>query len=255
MKNNSLYITLLFKELKEQFLSSKLIIFVVVFLFFGLMSPISAMFMPDIMAEVSKSQNIVIELPQPTWIDAVGQYIKNLTQMSSFILIIIYMGIISREKETGTIVFLIVKPVPKSTFIIAKYSAVSIAALIGMTIAWLASSFYTFLFFENFNFAAFSLINLMMLVYVMVVLYVTVFFSSVFKSQIFAGIMSFVVYLLFNVLAQIDSLSKILPGGIIEETQNVLISAKVNWSVFIGSLVIMLVCVVSSTIIFRKWEP
>jgi ABC-2 type transport system permease protein len=211
--------------------------------------------MPDIVESISESQNVVIEMPAPTWLDAVGQYIKNLTQMSSFILIIIYMGIISKEKESGTIIFLLVKPVVRSNFIFAKYSAVTIAALFAMLVSFLATSFYISLFFENFDFASFALINLMMFVYVLSVLYITVFFSSIFKSQILAGVCSFVMYLLFNLLAQVESFSKFVPGGIVNQTTNVVNKSDIDITVFFSSLIILVFCVTISSIIFKRWEP
>ena len=62
-------------ELAEQLRSGKLIVLVFVFLFFGLVSPVTAMFMPDIISSISKSQNISIVVPEPTWLDAVTQFV------------------------------------------------------------------------------------------------------------------------------------------------------------------------------------
>lgn len=252
---NSIFITLLLKELKEQIKNSKLIVFVVVFLFFGFMSPISAMFMPDIIASISESQNISIEVPEPTWLDAVGQYIKNLTQMSSFVIILIYMGLISKEKETGTLVFLLVKPVSRSAFIISKFSSVIIAAIISMLAAFLASSCYTFIFFEGFDFGGFAMLNLIMILYVISVLFMTLMFSTIFKSQIIAGVFSFASFILLNLFAQIDSISKFLPTGLVQQANNALVGNPVSGINIIFSFLFMILCVVISLLSFRKWEP
>ncbi len=112
MKNSAFYI-LLKKEVRELFRSGKAIVFVVVFLFFGLLSPIAAKYLPAIIGSIGETQKIQIIIPEPSWLDAVAQYIKNLTQLCTFIIIIIFMGIVSREKESGTAVFLLVKPVSR----------------------------------------------------------------------------------------------------------------------------------------------
>jgi len=253
--NKKLFFILLKKELREQLRNSKLLVVLAVFFFFGIVSPITAMFMPDIIAGISDSQNIQIEIPEPVWQDAVSQYLKNITQMGSFILIIVFMGIVSKEKESGSLIFLIVKPVSRSVFLHAKYSSVAITALAGMLIAYLSSSFYTFLFFDRFDLLAFSKINLMMFEYVLSVLVITVFFSSLFKSQILAGVLSFASYLIFNLLSQVESLGKFLPGGILTQTNNVLSESPIDYTVFVSSLAIMILCIFISSIVFKRWEP
>jgi ABC-2 type transport system permease protein len=250
-----MYLTLLTKELVEQVKNGKLIIFVFVFGFFGLLSPISAKFMPDIIASFTETQNIQIIVPEPTWIDAVGQYIKNLTQMCVFIVILIYMGIISREKETGTLVFLLVKPVKRSTFILAKFSSVAIGAVISMIGSFIAASAFSYFFFQGFDVIGFAKLNLIMLLYLINILFITVLFSSIFKSQIMAGVMSFGAFLVLSLLAQVNAVSKFLPSGLLAETNNAIIGNPISPGVIISSFVVIIMSVALSIVLFRKWEP
>jgi ABC-2 type transport system permease protein len=123
---NKILIALLKKEMKELFRSGKLIVFAAVFLFFGLLSPIAAKYLPQIISSIGGMENIQIKIPEPTWLDAVAQYVKNLTQLCTFIVIVIFMGYVAREKESGTAVFLLVKPVPRGSFLAAKFISASL---------------------------------------------------------------------------------------------------------------------------------
>ncbi len=252
--NKNLLFPLLKNELAEQLRSGKLIVLVFVFLFFGLVSPVTAMFMPDIISSISKSQNISIVVPEPTWLDAVTQYVKNLSQMISFVLIIVYMGIIAREKENGILVFLLVKPVKRSSYIFSKYISVTIAAVLGMSASFAACSFYTYLFFDGFLLTNFVYLNLLIFLNIISTLFMVVFFSSLFKSQILAGVMSFVAYLVFSIGSQLKELSEFLPSGLLIQGNNAVLGAKVSITPVIATIVLCMLCVVISQILFRKWE-
>ncbi len=251
---NSAFFSLLKNELAEQFRSGKLIVIGFLFLFFGLVSPITAMFMPEIIGSISKSQNISIVVPEPTWLDAVTQYVKNLSQMSSFILIIVYMGIIAREKENGILVFLLVKPVKRSSYIFSKYLSVTIAAILGMTASFTAATFYTFLFFEGFQLSNFLILNLLLLLNIVSTLFIVVLFSSLFKSQIVAGVLSFAVYLIFSLGAQIREISKFLPSGLLTEGNNAVAGTTLSFVPVFATVMLCFLCVALSQISFRRWE-
>lgn len=254
MKFN-IFICLLKKEIKEQFKSSRIIVFAAVFMFFGFLSPIGAKYTPQIIESISESQNISISIPDPTWYDAIAQYLKNLTQMGAFVLILVYMGLISREKESGTVLFLLVKPVTRSSFIIAKFASVSIAAIISMIISFIAASLYTYLFFDGFNIQAFAILNVFMLLYVFAVLFLTLLFSTIFKSQIISGIMSFALFLLISLFGQLESISQYLPSAMITESNNVIMGEPIATIPFVSIAVFLSLCLVISLRVFNKWEP
>ncbi|HOZ30670.1 MAG TPA: ABC transporter permease subunit [Bacteroidales bacterium] len=245
---------LLKNEIAEQFRSRKLIVVIVVFFIFGLLSPITAMFMPDIISSVSESQNIKIEVPPPTWTDAVVQYIKNMTQIITFVLIIVYMGIVAREKENGILVFLLVKPVKRTAIILSKYISVLLVATTAILVSFVVSAFYTILFFDGFVIQDFLLQNLFILFNIISTLFIVVLFSSVFKSQIVAGILSFVAYLLISLTSQLDRVSEYLPSGLIAQCNNIMQGEDLSFIPIVGSIVFMILCVVISIISFRKWE-
>jgi ABC-2 type transport system permease protein len=252
--NKNIFFTLFKNEMAEQFRSRKLVVMIFVFVFFGILSPVTAMFMPDIIGSISESQNIKIIVPEPTWLDAVAQYLKNLSQMGSFILIIVYMGIVAKEKENGIMVFLFVKPLSRKAYVLSKYAAATTSALISMGAAFAFSAFYTALFFDGFDFLAFTSLNLLMLLNIITIMFMVIMFSSLLKSQIVAGVLSFVVYLVISLVAQIGKLGEFLPSGLITEANRVIVGIPINYSSVFASIIICIFCVFISVRSIKKWE-
>jgi ABC-2 type transport system permease protein len=72
---------------------------------------------------------LVKAMPKPSYLDAYGQWIKNLSQIGLFAIIIIYGGLISAERKSGTAILVLTKPLSRTSFVIAK-AAVHAAFLV-----------------------------------------------------------------------------------------------------------------------------
>jgi ABC-2 type transport system permease protein len=113
-----------------------------ILLFFALTGPLTAKFTREIVAAAGGSQMsaIVKAIPTPTYLDSYAQWIKNLSQIALFAIIIIYGGIVSAERKSGTAVLVLTKPVSRTAFVVAKalvHSAfVSLTVLAGTLITW-----------------------------------------------------------------------------------------------------------------------
>jgi len=247
-------ITLLRKEYLENIRNHKLLSVLLIFSFFGIVSPLSAYYIPDIVSYFTKSQNITIEIPPPTYKDALFQYIKNISQMCVFILILMYMGIVSNEKDKGTAVFVLVKPVLRSHFITAKYiSVISICAL-----ALCASAFftalYTQIFFGYFAYTIFFIQNVLILLYLITILSITLMFSTIFKSQIISGILSFLVWISFTLISQFGKAGIFSPDFLIQNASFVSSLNDLNEKTIFSSIIIIIFTFGIAVLSFRKWE-
>ena len=240
--------------MKELFRSGKLIVFAAVFLFFGLLSPVTAKYLPQIIASIGGMENIQIRIPEPTWLDAVAQYVKNLTQLCTFIVIVIFMGVVVREKESGTAVFLLVKPVPRGSFLAAKFISAILALFISLFIAFVAAAFYTILFFDGFSLAAFARLNLMMFLYLGCIICMTVMFSTIMRSMLLAGIFSFLGWMLLALISQFGSFGKFSPSFLISQSNTLMTGGNVSWQPVAGAFVFIVFTVALSWSLFRKWE-
>jgi ABC-2 type transport system permease protein len=92
-------------------------------LFFAFSGPAMAKWTPQILQSVAgMPADAVIKLlgHEPNVFDSYAQWIKNLSQVVFFALVIIYAGVISSERKSGTAVLVLTKPVSRSAFVLAK---------------------------------------------------------------------------------------------------------------------------------------
>ena len=105
-------------------------------LFFALSGPLTAKFTPEILKAVGGGEVAALlkVMPKPSYLDAYGQWIKNLSQIGLFAIIIIYGGLISSERKTGTAVLVLTKPLSRTSYVVAKAAvhAAFVAASVGV---------------------------------------------------------------------------------------------------------------------------
>ncbi len=127
----NVFLVLVRKELMEQARTYKAAIMLSVFAMFGMLSPLLAKIMPDVLA----SAGLAISLPEPSWLDAYAQLFKNTTQMGLIVMLLVFSGTVSLEVSKGTLINVLSKGVSRGTVIIAKY----VAALLLWTASYFAS--------------------------------------------------------------------------------------------------------------------
>lgn len=119
------------KELLESWRTHRLLILTVVFLIFGILSPLIAKLMPELLK--GGLGGIKVAVPKPTSLDAWTQYYKNITQMGIYVFALMLGGCVSQEIQQGTLVNLVTKGLPRWTVIVGK-------AIVGMLLwIWITS--------------------------------------------------------------------------------------------------------------------
>jgi ABC-2 type transport system permease protein len=108
-----------------------------ILLLFAVSAPFLARFTPELVTALAGDQLGGLTLPPGTDLDSYGQWIKNLTQITLFALIIIEGGIVSTEVTTGTAILVLTKPVSRSAFVVAKALVQSIFLVVALAIATL----------------------------------------------------------------------------------------------------------------------
>jgi len=81
-----------------------------ILLFFALTGPFIARFTPEIITAVAGAQLGGVVLPPATYVDAYAGWVKNLSQIGLFAVIIIYGSIVSGEVRSGTAALVLTKP-------------------------------------------------------------------------------------------------------------------------------------------------
>ncbi|PJJ63293.1 ABC transporter permease [Compostimonas suwonensis] len=111
-----------------------------IILFFAISSPLLARYTPEILGAVGGDQFEAIALPPASYVDAYAQWIKNLSQIFLFALIIIYGGIVSSETSSGTAILVLTKPMSRGAFVAVKAVVhtvfLAVLVIIGALVTW-----------------------------------------------------------------------------------------------------------------------
>ena len=129
------FVAFLRKELLEYTRTYKLFIMLAVFTIFGIMNPLTAKLLPDILGGLM-TDGIVITLPTPSALDSWAQFFKNATQICLIVTALVFSGVLSSELSRGTLINMLTKGLSRAAVILAKYS--------GMVLIWTASIWLCF---------------------------------------------------------------------------------------------------------------
>lgn len=252
--NRHPFTILLGKELIGLVRSRKLLIGLAVFVFFSLVSPLTARYMPEIIGMVGNTQGITIQLQEPVYTDSLVQLVNNLGQIGLFVLIFLIMGIVVQEKEEGAAAFLLVKPISRTGYMMAKFTAIAIFVASLLTVAYAICGLYTGLLFGVYPWRVLLGVCATLLVYILSILSVTLLMSTVSKSQAAAGVLSLVVWVFLSLLSKWQGPGAFLFGSLLSETQGQIFSMPVDWRPYFGAVVLIVGSVAAAVGAFRRWE-
>lgn len=176
---------LLKKEILEQIRTHRLLIVGAVFLLFGLITPLTLKYLPEIIRLAG--EQIPLEIPPPTAVQSLVEYAGTIGQTGILITVLIAMGSIAGELRNGSAVLTLSKPVSRTAFVTSKLIAMSITFLISLIVASLFCYGYTIWLIGPGDALSFIGLNLLLSVFLVFCLAVTLLFSSLFKSSLAAG--------------------------------------------------------------------
>jgi len=119
------------KEFTESIRTYRLVVLLAVLVFFGILSPLTAKLLPEILGAIDLGDGMVITLPEPSAMDSWAQFFSNIGQMGMLALIISFSGITANEISRGTLVNLLTKGMPRHTVLISKFFTASALWTVG----------------------------------------------------------------------------------------------------------------------------
>ena len=236
---------LLKKEILEARRTSRLLVTLVVFFVVGLISPILAKYTPLILRSIPDlPAGLANVIPEPTVLDAIVQYVKNISQFGILLVILFGMGSVAQEKERGTAAMLLTKPVRRSQVILAKWLAAILIMLGGLAASAVACLVYTGILFQWLPIQAYLILNWFMAVFLGVYLTVSILASSLARSQSMAAAGAFGGLVILLVFSSIPRLSNYLPGQLINWGSELMFgggkAARGALAVSLGLIIVML---------------
>jgi len=243
------------KEWLELWRTYRLLTLGVVLVVFGLLSPLIAKYTPEIIKQIPNGEAIAQLIPTPTLMDAVTQYIKNIGQFGVILALLLTMGAVAQEKDKGTAAMMLVKPLPRVTFLTAKFTALALMFTVTTAIASAACYYYTWLLFGALDVPHWLALNGLMLVYMLVYVALTLFCSVVTKSQAAAGGLALSLLFILGIAGAIPGVNEILPGQLLAWGAGLMAGkADAFWPALWVSVGIIAVALTGAKLIFEKQE-
>ena len=232
---------LLKKELLEQLKTYKLYIIGSIFLFFGFSTPLMLKYLPEILELAG--EDIIIDIPPPTAVQALGEYSGTIIQVGILIAVLMAMGAIAQERSKGTAMITLSKPVSRGSFVTAKLTALSTSFVIALIAGSTACYLYTIMLIEDINVSCFLGQNLLMILFFIFCISVTLFFSSLFRNQLAAGGIALAVLIGQAVATQLPWVGDFIPGQLTSWGSHLVSGdAESAWGAVAVSVVLILLC-------------
>jgi len=206
------------KEFTENLRTKKLLVLVCVFVFIAMLSVLTARFMVEIFTALLSAEGsaISIEVPPPVWTDSYAQLYNNLTEMGIIAFVMLFMGVILREKSTGTIDLIQAKGLSPTILVLAKFSVAAVISLGALLIAVLVAYVYTLVLFEyggNIGHVLFGAIPFG--VFLLMMLALTMMWSAIVRSTAICAVLGLGSFFIFMPLSMIPGIGRFMPGELL----------------------------------------
>jgi ABC-2 type transport system permease protein len=169
--------------------------------------------------------------------------------------LLVTMGSVVVEKDKGTAALMLVKPLPRSTFILAKFLALVFTFGVSLLAAAIADYYYTLYLFQPLEIGPFLALNGFMLLDALVYVAITLFASTLVKSQAAAAGIGFGALLILALLGSFPPLKDKLPDQLVQWGAELMTGAHTAyWPALLISVGIILASLLGAWLVFRKQE-
>jgi ABC-2 type transport system permease protein len=244
------------KELLQQWRTRRILVVGAVFFIFGLMSPLLAYATPQLLGSIEGAEQFAELIPTPTTVDALTQYIKNITQFGFILAVLLGMGAVAGEKEQGTAAMILSKPLPRWAFILSKFVAQALVYLLAFLVAALGAYYYTWILFEPLQLGPFLLGNGLLFIWLLTFAGMTLLASTVAKSTSAAAGLALLMAILLLIGGSLPSIGALFPGGLVAWASTLGLAgiAAANGGSLTASLVLILISLLTAIALFDNQE-
>ncbi|MHB9146430.1 MAG: ABC transporter permease subunit [Symbiobacteriia bacterium] len=187
------------KELRELATSYKLLFVPAAFALLGGGQPIAYKLLPTLLKNASNlPPGAVLQIPVPAPGAVVASALGQFGQLGMVLLILVAMGTIAGERQTGVAATVLTKPVARGTYLAAKIAAYGLLAAFSLALGVAVTAFYTDLLIGPVNWAGAFLGGVLYLPNLLLAVAATVAFSAFMPTPLAAGGAALVAYIVLS---------------------------------------------------------
>ena len=251
------FLVLTRKDLLEITRSKKMLILIFVFLFVAIASPLLAKLTPLLLKSIPSTPGLTINLPDPTYKEAIDQFVKNIQQIGMIVLVFIVAGSIVDEKNRKNLEILLSKPVARTKFILSKFASYLAPIALMLIISAIIFYFYTNSIFGAFSLSNFSIMSVLLLLNVLMILSITMLASTFTRNALSAAGIGYAIFIFIDIIfGLVRKITKYSPNYTFSNYKT-LISDGWNGDFILPMLItlsITIVSVILSVALFRNQE-
>ncbi len=203
------------KEFVQLWRTRRMLVAGAVFLVFGMGSPLIAKVIPDVFKSVAGMEQFAGLIPTPTAVDAMAQYIKNISQFGFVLALLLGMNTVSGEKERGVAPMILSKPMPRWAFLLAKFAAQAGVFLLCFGLAGAGAYYYTLVLFGPLEIGPYLLANALMWIWLLTFVALTLLGSVLGKSTVSAGGIGLALSVAVMLLSSIPRYGLLFPNALL----------------------------------------
>ena len=204
---------LLRKELLEAWRTRRLPVVAVLFLVVGIVSPLTAKYLPDIL-KATLGEQLPIPIPTPVAADALAQLQKNLGQLGALAAIALAMGSVSGELDRGTAALVLAQPATRGAFLAAKLVAIGVVLAVAVAASTSVAWVYTAILFEPLPIGGWLAMAALSWLALFAWASLTFLASAATGSTTAAAGLGFVALIVVSLASIVPALDHLLPSGL-----------------------------------------
>ena len=178
-----------------------------------------------------------------------------MTFLGVFVTIIIAMGVLASERDSGTAAMTLSKPVTRSAFVAAKALGLTLSIFGAVAIASSVAYILTLILFANGGLARFAQgmgVNATFLLFIGSVAF---FWSAMFTRQLLAGGIAFATFIVLNILRAVPHADRYLPVAATDWAASIIrADTSDEWPAFAIACGCIVLLPVAAWMIFRGKE-
>jgi ABC-2 type transport system permease protein len=250
---------LLRKELSEAWRTRRLPIIALLFLVVGIISPLTARYLNEILAAALGDQ-LPMVLPEPTAVMALEQLQKNLGQFGALAAIALAMGSVSGELDRGTAALVLAQPATRTAFLVAKLVAIALVLAVCTVLAVAVAWIYTAILFEPLPAGGWVAYAVLAWLALLAWAAITFLASTATGSTTAAAGLGFVALIGLSILAVIPAVDHVLPTGLtlpsilIASGQAAAVKGGELATAILGTVVLVAACTAGAVASFARRE-
>jgi ABC-2 type transport system permease protein len=239
------------KEIRSAWKTHRVLIVLAVFLVLGLGTPLLLKYMDALLPGGDSG----IILPDFTAADAVQGYLNSVGQIGLIVAILVAMGAVARERESGTAAMTLSKPVGSGAFIVSKLAALVLVLGAGIVVGAVGCYLYTGVLFGHLDGGRFLLATLVAALYLVFCLAVTLMYSCLFKSQVAAGGLALLTLVVLAATAGLPGMKEYSPGALASWSERLVTGGGLDpWGALAVGVGLVLATTIAGWQAFKRME-